>query len=335
MNRTYLTFESLLTADEIDRLIKIVYARAPYRPYGQRPEPEGFGKGIAHRYDVARNFVFSRVRDGIDPSTLLSRTNFFRETFAYEAPLFPEIGFFQALPKFVDAAREVTGKAIVQPGLVYINLLVPGQELATHTDVPEYRGALRTHMPEWLLVAMYQSGLFERWRRQTATGIAWYSDCRGGEFRFYPNGPRAPARRIPIRPNIAIMLDADSTFHGIEQLAPGDRREPVIDQETTLHRESNGRWSVQRGGDVLADYAWEELRLSITWKARCFADEKELRLNEEHRDDLTLDRILETFADDLRARGKIAARPDDDAFAYLLIDEYCHFPPEPPVWEAS
>jgi hypothetical protein len=50
--------------------------------------------------------------------------------------------------------------------------MVPGQELALHTDVPEFRGANRKLHPQWLLVAMRHSGLFEDWRMPIATGVA-------------------------------------------------------------------------------------------------------------------------------------------------------------------
>ena len=44
---------------------------------------------------------------------------------------------------------------------MYANLLLPGQELAVHTDVPEFRGANRKVIPQWLLVVMHHSGLFD------------------------------------------------------------------------------------------------------------------------------------------------------------------------------
>ena len=55
--------------------------------------------------------------------------------------------------------------------IVYANVVLPGQELSVHTDVPEFRGANRKHEPEWLLVVMPLSGLFERWRMPIATGV--------------------------------------------------------------------------------------------------------------------------------------------------------------------
>src|SRR5262249_2072914 len=151
-------------------------------------QQQGFGAGIPQRYDAARHFIETRAgQDSV--AQLAARTNYFRDTFAYERPLFPEIAFFQQLPQLVAAAQHVTGNAIGRPAIVYLTILVPGQELAIHTDVPEFRGANRTREPEWLLVAMHHSGLFERWRRYIATGVSWYHDCDGGEFVYYADGP--------------------------------------------------------------------------------------------------------------------------------------------------
>ena len=75
-----------------------------------------------------------------------------------------------------------------------------------------------------------------------------------------------------------------------------------------------------------AVYDWDDLRLSISWKAWCFADEEEVLINDEHLDDLTLDQILATFTDDLRRRDTITRRPDDDALAHMILDEYIRFP---------
>jgi len=322
----YVEFASLLTPAQVDQLVGIVEQRAPYPTYGEGRRQQGFGAGIPQRYDSARNFVRTRAGQDSIPK-LASRTNYFRETFAYAQPLFPEIGFFQQLPQFIAAAQQVTGRPIVRPAIVYLNILVPGQELAIHTDVPEFRGANRTREPEWLLVAMHHSGLFDRWRRHIATGVSWYHDCDGGEFVYYPDGPAQPARHLRVRRNTAILLDTDSVFHGIDPVAAHDTALPLIEPGVRLQRDGDGRWSVCRDGQVRAVYDWDDLRLSISWKAWCFADADELRRNEDHSDDLTLDQILDTFVADLQRRGRIGSRPDDGALAHIILDEYIHFPP--------
>lgn len=325
----YVEFNPLLSDDQVEQLIAIVRAHAPYPTYGEGREQQGFGAGIPQRYDAARNFVQTRAGED-EVSKLASRTNYFRDTYAYEAPLFPEITFFQQLPQFIEAAQYVTQRCLVRPAIVYLNILVPGQELALHTDVPEFRGANRMREPEWLLVAMLHSGRFERWRRHIATGVSWYHDCEGGDFVYYPDGAQQPPRRLQVRRNAAILLDTDSVFHGIDPVALRNTSLPPIEPGVRLHRDDDAHWSIRRDGEVRAVYDWDDLRLSISWKAWCFADEDEMRINDAHSDDLTLEQILETFTDDLRARGKIKGRPDDDTLAHLILDEYIRFPQETP-----
>lgn len=67
------------------------------------------------------------------------------------------------------------------PAIVYANILLPGQELAVHTDVPEFRGANRRIVPQWLLVVMRHSELFESWRMRIATAVAYFGDAEGGD----------------------------------------------------------------------------------------------------------------------------------------------------------
>src|SRR5512135_3002652 len=104
-------FTALLPPQQVEQLIAIVHTRAPYPTYGEGRQQEGFGAGIPQRYDAARNFVNTRAGQD-EVWKLASRTNYFRETFAYEEPLFPEIAFFQQLPQFIDAAQQVTGRPV-------------------------------------------------------------------------------------------------------------------------------------------------------------------------------------------------------------------------------
>ena len=97
-----------------------------------------------------------------DPGVLASRTNYFRATYAYDRPETPGIEPF-LLPRGLRSRPRARSTAVRSscPNIVYANLLLPGQELAVHTDVPEFRGANRKRYPQWLIVVMLHSGLFE------------------------------------------------------------------------------------------------------------------------------------------------------------------------------
>jgi hypothetical protein len=259
--------------------------------------------------------------------TLAARTSYFREEYAYGGELFaPAIAPFLYSDRLADAARVVHGRPVIEPQIAYANLMVPGQELAVHTDVPEFRGVSRKTVPQWLLVVMHHSGLFDAWRLHIATGIAWFSDLDGGALAYWPDGPDGPQLRHRIRANTALVLDTDSVFHGVARVAPdaGDAM-PPIRPGCGLAAEGD-RWVLRDADDaVLADYDWSELRLSVSWKAYCFADTSARDAWRAHADDLTLDHILERLRTDLATRtGSTVAR--DEHLGLALIEEYVRFP---------
>jgi hypothetical protein len=332
---THVHFDPLMSAAEADAMLRLCERFGAYSTYGADVAPEEgtqtrFAPEVPQRYDAALHFVktggrFGRVED---PRMLAARTNYFRGTYYYEGrgAAIDGIEPFLHHAGFRRAAEQVHEAGVVVPAIVYANLLVPGQELAVHTDVPEFRGANRTVVPQWLCVVMLHAGLFERWRRRIATGIAYFSDCAGGDLAFYPEGPEAPPRTIPVRHNTAILMDTDTIFHGVDRVASDDPV-PPFSKDMQLRHAGAGTWSLFDGDRELARYAWEELRFSVSWKAYCYADEAERRLADEHRDDLSLPQILDALCDDLRKRGRLGAERLADAdLARLLIDEYVRFP---------
>ena len=241
----------------------------------------------------------------------------------------------------IDAAQRLFGRPVIEPAIVYANLLLPGQELAVHTDVPEFRGANRKVIPQWLLVVMHHSGLFDAWRMPIATGVAY----------FAPHGQEADGRRVGVLPRRSRRRAAcargtpqhgDRARHRLGVPRGGSRRR-------ARHRAVRGRagatcwcydgdhrWSIRPHADSaehLHELAWNELRFSISWKAYCFADEAERDAWRTHADDLTLDRILDELRDDLAARGVLAkdAPIADRDLALLLIDTYEHYPEPRPA----
>src|SRR5207248_7959988 len=136
---------------------------------------------------------------------------------------------------------------VVVPAIVYANILLPGQELAVHTDVPEFRGANRKVVPQWLLVVMHHAGLFDEWRMPIATAIAYFGEGRGGELAYYPDGPEAPAATYPPRHNTAVVLGTDSVFHGVDRVAGDDDALRSLRPGMRLHHDGNGSSPVPAG----------------------------------------------------------------------------------------
>lgn len=331
MTAAYTAFDPLLSGRDAAMMVRLCVGLGSYKMYSEEPTFAGIGAGLPARWDAARNFLRSGGRFGrAEPlHVLAARTNYFRETYAYgDEVRVAGIEPFLRHEGLVEAARRLHGRPLVEPAIVYANLLVPGQELAVHTDVPEFRGVNRTRHPQWLLVVMRHSRLFEEWRMPIATAVSWFHDCAGGEFAFYPDGPDAPPIAHPVRFNTAILLDTDTIFHGVDRVAetaaPVERLRPGM----RLRADGGAAWSVVDGDEVVTRYCWPELRFSVSWKAYCFADEAERRAWRTGTADLRVEDVIDRLVDDLRARGRIdGARPDDQALVELLIDEYVRFPP--------
>jgi hypothetical protein len=289
--------------------------------------------GLPQRFDAAWNFVQTGGRFGRkeEPAVLAARTNYFRETYAYDGAATPGVEPFLNHAGLAEAARKVHDCAVVVPNIVYANLLVPGQELAVHTDVPEFRGANRKIYPQWLMVVMLHSGLFDAFRRRIATGIAYFGQAKGGALAFYPDGREGAPRTLEARHDTAIVLDTDTVFHGVDRVAETQPL-PALRPGMQLTW-AGGGWRVGPEDAPLARYREGEVRFSVSWKAYCYRDDEERRVVEEHRDDLTLPQILDTLKRDLRARGETP--PDDEtALARLLIETYIRFP-EPAQGESA
>jgi len=323
--------DPLLSAAEADHVVELWRRFGGYGLYSNEGFDTGFAPELAQRYDAAVNFVRTGGRFGrrdADVATLAARTNYFRETYAYGSEIaLPGIELLLHHEGLADAARRLHGRPVIEPAIVYANALLPGQELAVHTDVPEFRGANRKVLPQWLLVVMHHSGLFDDWRMPIATGIAYFGGGEGGELAYYPDGPDGqPATYAPAH-NTAVVLDTDSVFHGVDRVLGDERELASIRPGMRLVHDRDGSWPVRDGDRVVASYGEDELRLSVSWKAYCFADEAERSAWHDHTDDLALDPILDRLVADLTARGHLVGeRPPDADLGRLLIDTYIRFP---------
>jgi predicted dehydrogenase len=301
-----------------------------YEMYVTEPISEGIGEGLVRRHDAAMNHLRKMTEAGELGSLqeIAARTNLFRRTWADEDGIY--LAGIESLfhhEGFIEAARELVGLELVEPMMLYANFLLPGQELSVHTDTPQYRGLSKKQVPEWLLVVMAHSGLFERWRIHIASAVSFFAPCDEGDFILYPDGPNGEAEHVPVIDNTAVALDADTLFHGVQRVGALDADPPPIEIGMHLHWNEDA-WEVGfEDREPVAEYPWGELRFSLQWKAHCYEDEAEKELIASHEDDLDLEMVTEMLVDDLRRRDVIGDEvPDDTQLALTLIDTYVQFP---------
>lgn len=300
-----------------------------YRLYAEHERVElDIGPGFYPRQDAVQNFLRTRVTGDDTPASIGTRTSYFREEYAYgENLLLDGVEDMRDHEGLIDAARRIHDRKVIEPAIVYANLFLPGQELAVHTDVPEFRGLNRKLVPQWLLVVMHHSGLFDLWRLPIATGIAWFGASEGGDLVYWPDGPDGAPAHLEARHNTAAVLDTDSVFHGVEPVGPPDAEAPLLELGSVLGAAADGRVVLRDAtGRSVRRYAWEELRFSVSWKAYCFMDEDERVTWREHRDDLDLTTVLDALVDDLARRGRVDESTPRRDLGAIMIDEYVEFP---------
>jgi hypothetical protein len=236
----------------------------------------------------------------------------FRGNWAYDEPLVQGVEVFLGHDALRDAAQAMFEGGVIVPQIVYVNLNPPIARVDPgHVDIPAFRGVDRTRYPVWLLATMLKSGLFDRWYVPSVTAVAWYYEGEGGGFTYWPDGPDQTPISRPCISNSAVVGDNDYMFHRVEAVGPNERTLP---KGLTLNSQlywSGNAWEVVERGDVRARYDFEDVRVSVSWKAQVFASSEQLALYQSHEDDLTLDQVVQMLLADLAARGTPAERPLD------------------------
>ena len=118
--------------------------------------------------------------------------------------------------------------------------------------------------------------------------------------------PEAPGHVHPAVANSAILLDTDSTYHHTDRVAHHDfPAQPEKAPGTTMRYDSGeDKWVVvSPDGERLMTHEFDGMRMSVSWKAQCFATEEDRQKYKDHSDDLTKDMVFEALTADLRARG--------------------------------
>lgn len=235
----------------------------------------------------------------------------FRGDWAYDVPLVPGVEPILGEPRFADAARRLFDAEIVVPQQVYVNLNPPMPQVdPAHVDVPTFRGVDRKNSPVWLLAIMLKSGLFDDWYVPLATAVAWFYEGKGGGFRYWPDGPDASPVDRPCISNSAVVGDNDRMFHCV--LAIGEN--PTLVRGLTLDSQlhvAGGIGRIVEAGSELARYDAGELRVSVSWKALVFRDDRERERYERKEDALTHAEVTRLFCADLARRGLDATPPTD------------------------
>jgi hypothetical protein len=260
----------------------------------------------------------------------------FRGDWAVDGSCLAPVEELLHLPAFCDGARRLFSAEIVRPQTIYVNLTwqLPFAQGAGHTDIPAFRGVDRSEHPVAFLTLMGASGLFEQERVKVATAVAWFYEGADGGFEYWPDGPDAPSVvHEGAIDNTAVVGDNDFMWHRVRATGRPEDGMVTLDLDSELRRDDEGSWRIVSQDRTVAELSFEQLRISLSWKAVVFDSEADRRRHDEHTDDLTLDEVVERFRADICARGVEVAVPEDPErdpdFLRLLTSQYLRYPTTP------
>jgi hypothetical protein len=171
-------------------------------------------------------------------------------------------------PEMVAAARELSGLDEVVAFRVQANAMLPGQGLGRHTDVPEFWGARRWTVPDWLLVTMLHSGLHDAEQLRVISALVWPITTNGGPLRVFDRANRSLLAHLEPQPGVALVSDSTRLPHEVTTV-PGDEIEAGAGDRVVLTTDG---WRLRRtdGSDHVLDPA--QVRTSVLVKLGCFPD---------------------------------------------------------------
>eukprot|EP01104_Vermistella_antarctica_P017475 TRINITY_DN6190_c0_g1_i1.p1 TRINITY_DN6190_c0_g1~~TRINITY_DN6190_c0_g1_i1.p1 ORF type:complete len:430 (-),score=101.56 TRINITY_DN6190_c0_g1_i1:45-1334(-) len=291
------------------------------------------------RVDVGRHYAMFGGVIGLKNgyNTLISRVQSFGR-YMFDLSKYPVAESLFASDKFIQAAKDVCpeGKQFLDPFQFNFIIQVPGQTVALHLDAPVMWGATRFQFPQWLLVSMVFSNLFqERFVNQVQV-VAYVhkwndtKDERSGKFVYWNKDDLTHQTVSPL-PLAGSAVDGSKTVHAATTYFP-DVSPPYIDRskDNVLSYLGEDKWHLTSNGEVIQKYDDDDLRKTVVYRARCFKDEEEMERfkNQKEEDNMKLEDILETFRKDLVARGKLSEgeviSPID--FNILILNTYIKYP---------
>jgi len=209
---------------------------------------------------------------------------------------------------------------------VYTNLLLPGQTVSLHLDVPEFFGLERSTCPSWLLVAAHCSGLFEKFRVNNVTAVCYPTSCKGGSLAVY----HTEGGIFPVEKGVALALDTDSHFHHSRVTGPIGTPPPPLPDHCVLEVDEKGSenptWRVTSGAkEVMAEHKEEDLRLSVSCKFHMFTSEEDMdKFYQGRKEKLSAKMIIEGLVDELEKRGRLPKELCKESPLYELAPILVH-----------
>ena len=308
---------------------------------------------LPQRIDIGKHFIKSGGVDGKRESyqqslqRVTSFGRYYMGTEGLDPRLPPLIGELFRLDNFQQAAKDICphDKQLLDPFQFNVIIQIPGQTVASHIDAPLFWGADRTDFPQWLLAVMVFSNLFREKFIDQVQVVGYLSDIApkgatpeeldaiGGEFVYYQANDKGRYSKESAEYLAGSCVDGSKLVHASRIYRP-DVQVPTLDKDkdSELVYVGEEKWELRVDGKVISVYLHKDLRISIVYRARCFADEVELehyrRFPSEKRMQLedVLNKLVDKMVDDKAISKENALALSRLDLALLLMDYYIKYP---------
>ncbi|CAG5076563.1 Oidioi.mRNA.OKI2018_I69.PAR.g8491.t1.cds [Oikopleura dioica] len=298
---------------------------------------------LAGRFDVGVHHVISggpqskkMYRD--DLANLIGST-FFQQYFSHIKDGPDSLSSVGAISKVFasEQYKAVSEKFCPSPKknhqeMMALTVLLPGSELAVHYDNPYFMEFSRESTPVWLLVALRQSGVINENEVPQIQGVAYihgnetnpYVD--GGDFVFWPHGPKGEKYSFRAKHNSAIIVDGVKTAHGVETFRPNSKAFIANkDKATELRYKEGETWELFEDGKFIRTFDESEIRIGVVWRTLCLDDENQYETWRKTRNDKSSQDAVEILKKKLKEDGK-PIPSDPVELAKSFVEAYVEYP---------
>lgn len=304
-----IVFDNVYSNDQHRRLLDVVRRNGPWKLI------------IAQHFASGEELIATMsgaMPEGVEPTLDMFVTPSFRGYFAENgACLYPELDDCFYNTEFLTRTRAYWKAEYAKPEQLLFNIQGPSHSFdPAHLDGTSFRGITTRNTPIWLMNTMGKSGLFNQWMLKKAQVIAWfYHGAIGGGFTYWPDGPQAQPKRLPAPMwNRGVVVQNEMMYHRGEANGPLDMRHPQGLAFNTLwgaDPEVADGWQLTTDGKVIQRIPASETRFLVHWGAEVYQDYAELKKVMDQSDDLTHEKVFDTFIQDMRARGLTFEMPSD------------------------
>ena len=327
--------EGVYLDDEYNRMCDVIKRHGPWKSI------------IANHFETVDE-VLATVTGAIPEDHGLTldtiATAHFRGFFAKNSVCFyPELEDIFYNSRFMEQVKSYWNAEYAKPTLMLFNICGPHDTgVAPHLDAVTFRGVRIENTPVWLQNMMGKSGLFTDYLVKMAQIITWWYQGEPGGFTYWPDGPFGVPQRIesPIW-NRGVVVQNELMFHRGDPVGPPEDRaiEGLKNSSLFHYDEGDNSWTINNDDDVIKRYRPEQIRLLVHWNAEIYKDMAEVESVMDHSNDLTHDKVFDTFLADLRGRGVAVKEPSDPLhdvdFIQTLTNTYSIAPTQDWITEAS